>query len=217
MLFINTDTEDLGFVFVAIRKNASSSIANAIYSLKNNMPYGHPDFPIDINHTDIFLYDHPLKSPDVFKFTCVRDPFERLLSGFVHKVLKHPHEEIRQYTHAHPDHRSLIDEPIKYFDHFLSFLENHGLAEIDPHFALQYDCARFDKINYDIVLDQSSLFSDWKKIQERIVGMPDLLEHKVHYSGSETFISTLKPLFIERVKYLYSKDYELFKSLGISV
>ena len=210
MLFIKTNTEDLGFTFVAIRKNASSSIANSIYSFKNKINYDHADFPKDINHSNILNYFSQGVGENLFKFTCIRDPFERLVSGFTHKVLQHPHVEIKHYDEFFPNHRILINDTQEYFNSFLAFLEQCNFSEIDPHFALQYDCAKFDTIEYDLVIDQSDIKSGWAEVQKYIPGMPNLPQKSIHHSGSENLLDILSP-FKDRVKTLYSKDYDLFK------
>ena len=209
MVLISTDTSELGFTFVAIRKNASSSIASAIYSLKNSIAYDHPEFPKNINSSNIFMYNSEEKEENInslFTFTCIRDPFERLVSGFTHKVIKHPHEEIKQYDEAVPNHRNLINNTPAYFDNFLTFLEGYDFSKIDPHFALQYDCARFDRINYDLVINQSDIYNGWTEVQKVILNMPDLPKNIIHKSGSERLLDVLRP-FESRVKTLYAKDY----------
>lgn len=211
MKFTNTDTLELGFTFVAIRKNASSSIGNAIYSLKNNMPYTHSDFPKDINHSNIFINNSEENIDSVFKFTCIRNPFERLVSGFTHKVLQHPGEEIRQYAEIVPNHKNLIGDIQVYFNSFLTFLEEYDFTKIDSHFALQYDCARFNDIEYSLVINQSNIEEDWLMVQKAIPNMPNLISHKIHVSGSENLLDTLRP-FEDRVKSLYAKDYNLIES-----
>jgi hypothetical protein len=214
MWFINSNTLDFGFSFIAIRKNASTSIANAIYSFKANMPYDHPDFPKDINHSDVFNYSRypgdELKN--TFNFVCLRDPFERLVSGFVHKLIQHPYEEVEQYLNVFPDYRKDIDDIPLSFDKFLGFLESFDMSQIDAHFATQYECGRFDVVDYGLILEQNSIYKSWHKVQEKVPGMPDLPNYKFHNSDSESYHNILEE-FRPRVEKLYAVDYSLINCL----
>jgi hypothetical protein len=214
MLFINSNTLDFGFSFVAIRKNASSSIANAIYSFKSNISYDHPNFPKEINKSNVFSYSyHPTDElRNTFNFVCLRDPFERLVSGFTHKLIKHPDKEIAQYSDAFPGYRKdIADVPLS-FDKFLGFLESFDMSQIDHHFATQYECGRFDVVDYGLVLEQNSIYEDWNKVQDRVPGLPDLPSYKVHKSGSEGYTNILQE-FKPRVEKLYAVDYKLINCL----
>ena len=223
MLFINTDTVDLGFTFVAIRKNATTSIGNAIYSFKNNIDYDNSLFPKNIHQSGIFLYDSDVSLEKTIKFTCIRDPFERLASAFMNKVVQYSPDknsdycEIEQYNKAYPDHQKFLGDTEKYFDHFLSFLEGFDLSEIDHHFALQYDCARFDSIDYDLVINQSHLYKDWEMVKTLIPGMPDLPKEKMNKTNSKDLSSHLFPMFENRVRSLYHKDYSFMEDRAMPI
>jgi hypothetical protein len=115
--------------------------------------------------------------------------------------------EIEQYNNAHPDHQKFLGNTEKYFDHFLSFLEGFDLSKIDHHFAPQYDCARFDSIRYDMIINQDRLYTDWEKVKKMIPGMPSLPKEKMNNTNSKAISEQLLPIFEERVKELYYKDY----------
>jgi hypothetical protein len=100
-LFTYSNIDNLDASFIAIRKNASTSIAAALYKNKYNIEYDSPDFPEDPNKTDIFYYTNELPTLNSYKFICLRDPFERLVSGFIHKIVQLPYIEAKQYFQYH--------------------------------------------------------------------------------------------------------------------
>jgi hypothetical protein len=187
--------------FVGIRKNASSSIGQALYFYQHGEYYEK-----DINESNIYKYSHSVPEDlNKFKFTCIRDPYLRLISGFNHKVLEHPSQEIEGYDIYNPEHRSLISDTYAYFDNFLSYLENTGLNNIDYHFKSQHDLAMFDYIDYDYILRFENLSKDWSVVQEKIAGMPNI-EHHIHQSYSEIYAEMLRDKFFDRVNSLYYND-----------
>lgn len=213
MNFTYSDTQNLGFTFVCIRKNASTSIKSAIYSLKNEISYEDESFPKDVNGTGTFIYRPKNAIPDLsntFNFICLRDPFERIVSFFIHKIINHPHVEIREYVNKYPDYRKHYNALEQGFDHFLKFLAESDLSNVDEHFAYQYDCGAFDQIKYNLVLDFNNM--NWDMVRQSIPGMPNLPADKIHSTNSHYAVQQLKN-FEPRVKDLYKKDYDLIKDL----
>lgn len=214
MNFTYSNTQNLGFTFVCIRKNASTSIASALYSAKNNIKYGDSNFPRDLNLTDIYLYTNKDSIPDIsdtFNFICVRNPFDRVVSLFMHKVIYHPNPNepaVREYFDYNPKHDSNTGNLMDYFDDFLTFLEQTDLENCNEHIAYQYSCGAFDTVRYDRILDFGNI--DWKSIQQRFDILPDLPEQKIHETNSEVQSLQFKPIFGQRVRQIYKTDYDYF-------
>ena len=196
---------------MAIRKNASTSIAAAIYKNKYNIDYNSPDFPEDVNSTDIFSYVYESDRLKSYKFTCIRDPFEKLVSGFIHKIVQNPHIEGEDYFEYNPSYREHIADIPKSFDMFLSFLEQTDINKIDVHFIPQVQSARFNQIHYNKILRVDTLIDDWAELQKDI-NLPNLSDNKIHFSGSGIWIEALKEQFYDRVKAIYYDDFMLYYS-----
>lgn len=203
-----SNIDDLDASFVIIRKNASTSILAALYSHKHNIEYSSLNFPINVNATDIYSCSKDRVLLNSFKFIALRDPFERLLSGFIHKIIKHPHKEGKDYFKYQPDYAKYSKDIPKAFDMFLSFLEQADFANIDEHFAFQHDLGRFNDTFYDKIIRVETLENDWKDLQSKIK-LPNLPRHKIHSSGSENYLGLLKPIFYDRVFKLYECDFIL--------
>jgi hypothetical protein len=194
--------------FIAIRKNASSSIGHAIFKYENGYWYDR-----DINSSNVYKYDLNIPNNlNDYKFTCLREPFEKLVSGFIHKVIMHPHIEAKDYFDKNPNNRSMIHNMPKYFDSFVSYIELTGVENVDVHFKLQYECARFNKILYNKIILLENIKNDWKSLQKDIIGLPDLPNAKVHSTPAKEYYSMLRPKFISRIKKIYEKDYEIYNS-----
>jgi hypothetical protein len=174
------------------------------------MSYDSPDFPKDPNHTDIFSYTYELPSLNSYKFTCIRDPFEKLLSGFIHKIIQNPHVEGKAYFEYNPNYKDYIKDIPKSFDMFLSFLEQSDINSVDIHFVPQHQSGRFNIVKYNTLLKVDNLYEDWKNMQKDI-HLPDLPNHKIHKSGSEMYIEPIKNKFYDRVKTLYEEDFDIYK------
>ena len=208
-LFIYSNLDNLDASFVAIRKNASTSIAAALYKHKYNLDYNSADFPSDPNHTDIFSYTYEPATLNDYKFICIRDPFEKLVSGFIHKIIQHPYVEGKAYFEYNPEYINYVDDIPKSFDMFLSFLEQSDINSVDIHFVPQTLSGRFDSTIYNKILRTNNLFKDWKSLQNDI-NLPDLSINHIHWSGSIRYLDLLKSRFYDRAKILYAEDFDLY-------
>jgi hypothetical protein len=211
-LFIYSNIDELDASFVAIRKNASTSIAASVWSHKSGINYSSKKFPVDINKTKVYTYTTEEPNLNSFKFIAIRDPFERLVSGFIHKIIKHPHVEGKEYFAYQPDHAKYKNNIPKAFDLFVSFLEKSNINSVDVHFAPQYQLGRFDSIVYDKIIKVENLQDDWKDLQSTIK-LPDLPKNKIHFSGSVNYLETLRPVFYDRVFSIYKNDYSLYSTI----
>ena len=199
------------FTYVAIRKNATTSIAAALWQLETGIDYEDDSFPEDPNLTTVFNYSSEyVPSSTKLVFTCVRDPYERLVSGFYHKVFAHPRDEASAFISSsfNEDIYRNDNDISKYFERFLSFIEHVGVENVDHHFSLQTKCGHFDKINYDIVLNVKNLYDQWGSVQKAVPTMPDLPRHKIHETNSENLLDIFE-FSRSRVEALYVKDYEM--------
>lgn len=208
-LFIYSNIDNLDASFVAIRKNASTSIAAALYKNKYDINYDSPEFPKDLNKTDIFSYTDELSILNSYKFVCMRNPFEKLVSGFIHKIVQHPDVEGKAYFEYNSEYVKHLDDIPKSFDMFLSFLEQSDINSVDIHFVPQYQSGRFNSISYNSILKVETLYKDWKNMQKNL-NVPDLPNHKIHQSESETYLELIKDKFYNRVKTLYEADFDMY-------
>lgn len=84
-----------------------------------------------------------LASDDYFKFSVIRDPFERIISAYLEKFVYKRHNQ-RNLLHTRPvisaiQGRADIDlERGVSFDEFLSFILNQDPFELDPHWRPQH-------------------------------------------------------------------------------
>lgn len=107
-------------------------------------------FVTDRFNTGVQLKDKPidrareiLASDDFFKFSVIRDPLERLVSGYLEKFVYNRHSQ-RNLIHTRPVIRAVqgtndidISHGIS-FDEFIQFLLRQDPYDLDPHWRPQY-------------------------------------------------------------------------------
>ena len=181
--------EKYKFAFVPIAKNASTSLTFWFYELMEET--FDPDNPVlEVNLT---ISEFNRKFKDFFLFTCVRDPFSRLISCFLNKFVSPNFQdgirlkrinEVKAFQQsietvrlieekAEQDFAAEYDKGIT-FEMFLKIIEPRFAVDnpyFDPHWGLQSHLGAFSKIFYDFVCRFEELEGGMKFVQER-VGIP---------------------------------------------
>lgn len=135
----------------------------------------------------------------IFKFTIVRNPWDRVVSAFHY---------LQQIHEREPRYHFKIDKNETFKNFIKTQLKLKG-TEINAHFHSQYMSAEYEgKIYVDYIGKFENLKKDWKHIASVTGAPPDLLHINAskhgHYTGYYDKES------VEIVKTLYTKDIELF-------
>jgi hypothetical protein len=143
-----------------------------------------------------FLNSHSLQDfKKMFKFTIVRNPWDKMVSAFYHLQLRHPH---------------IIGVDENFQDFVKTRFRKEGI-EINGHFCHQYPNVYFKgKVFIDRIGRFENLKNDWKAIALKIghsqkLGHRNKTKHEPHryyYEDKECF---------DIVSEVYRKDIELFK------
>lgn len=155
------------------------------------------------------LLEHVLTSSDYRRFTVVREPAARALSGFLEKVgqgLKQSEpivETLRERTG-----RDIAPADIT-LEQFLDVIADLPSRKQDPHWRRQADHIGLGIVNYDAVVHLEDLDASWDLIGE-LTRTPDL---KGEYfcrnsTGARTRIADYyTPALLDRVSEVYARDY----------
>tara|TARA_R110000796_G_scaffold200418_2_gene316443 strand:- start:10543 stop:11244 length:702 start_codon:yes stop_codon:yes gene_type:complete len=145
-----------------------------------------------------------VESKDFFKFTFVRNPYSRLLSCYLDRIVPKkstPYNEIVRF----------LGKDIGYdvgFDEFIEVICSQSNYEQNNHWRLQYSDAMCNVIDYDLLGKQETFDSDMRKVWSKIYPsspIPDFSSKNMSPSktGSNEKISqywtpSLKNLVAER-------------------
>lgn len=155
------------------------------------------------------LLEHVLTSPDYRRFTVVREPAARALSGFLEKVgqgLKQSEpivEALRERTGR------AIDPQDVTLEQFLQVIADLPSRKQDPHWRRQADHIGLGIVDYDAVVHLENLDASWDLIGD-LTRTPDL---KGEYfcrnsTGARTRIADYyTPELLDLVGEIYTRDY----------
>lgn len=155
------------------------------------------------------LLEEALTSAAYSRFTVVRDPATRVLSGYLEKI----NQGLRQSDEIALILSETTGQPVDptdiSFADFLSVIEGQTSREQDPHWRRQADHLGLGLIKYDAVIRLEDLDSSWDAIA-RLTKTPDLSES--FYCKTATHASSKKNEYYdgatrELVRAIYARDY----------
>ena len=150
-----------------------------------------------------------LTSPDYRRFTVVREPASRLLSGYLEKI----GQGLKQSTPIVERIRESSGEDIEPQDitleRFIDVIGEQTSREQDPHWRRQADHLGLGIIPYDAVIHLEDLDRSWDRIGQ-LTSIPDLQEEFFcrYSTGARTRMSQYyTPALLDRVAKVYARDY----------
>lgn len=155
------------------------------------------------------MLEEAFASPDYTRFTVVRDPASRVLSGYLEKM----HQGLRQSGPILDEIESSTGRRPAPEDVTLAmFLDVIGAQESrdqDPHWRRQADHIGLGIVSYDSVIHLEDLDSSWNRIAE-LTRTPDLSES--FYCRNSTGASAKLGEYFDdstwtQVREIYSRDY----------
>ncbi|SEN43911.1 sulfotransferase family protein [Halomonas caseinilytica] len=204
------------YIYFAVDKVANSTIKHYLFS-KEYAP---------VNKSILDLYDprcSPLLSPyqlpytphellvesDLYKFAFVRDPYSRILSCYLDRVLTQTSRPSREFR------RALKKEEFDFKD-FVSVICKQSSSIQNSHWRLQADDILFDLVNFDFVGKIENLEEDLAAVNSKIFG-GDLDRNilKGNFSPKKTSAKDKVAEYytqemLDMVYDSYRKDFELF-------
>jgi len=190
LFFTNTTGK---FCFFPVSKNANSTISRMFFQKRN-----------------ISKSAYKTNTSKMVKFTCVRDPLTRIVSGYL-EIEKLRHDGSPKYTRSLPYYR--IINPHKRFRQFICDIEDNVFdTHIMPQVYQMYDPDIMDYILlYDILLDDIRAFVDVHTTRKQI--NYDVWINRSMEPGLQKYLmdvirrdSRLETKIID----MYSEDYDLY-------
>lgn len=156
----------------------------------------------------------PLQVPDfwrwlhdagTFKFCFVRNPYDRLLSTYLDKVVLG--DELRAKFHAALGREGSIS-----FDDFIDVVVNEPAEDMDAHYAIQCRHTFQSRVPYDYIGRFEHLADGLAEIA-RHIGM-DLQRYEAridpHKTGPKTYGNYYTSRTVRLVQHKFAEDFEVF-------
>lgn len=213
------------YVYVQVSKAASSSVKWALQSLEF---YGSPWKVVDVNNRFMSphicpyqlsweLQDEVFLSSGYKRATFVRNPYSRLLSCYLHRVVAMPEKPTNQVIKQLTGGRGGSDVS---FDEFIELICPLTALESESHWRCQSEDLAIGSIDYDFIGKVEAIKVDLPKLVELLYGAEGLARHiksiKVDASPMKTGANTLLQEYYKdtatmaRVQKRFASDFELF-------
>lgn len=204
------------YIYFAVDKVANSTVKQILFDEEYSA----------VNWETKTLYDprcSPLLSPyqlpynpeelfiseRMFKFAFVRNPYSRILSCYLDRILTLSSRPSRQFR------RRLNKEEFE-FEDFVNLICSQEPREQNSHWRVQYDDILFEFVDFDFVGKFESLEEDLSLVYSRIFGKPlSKFSLEGNYSPKRTSASEKVKRFytqrmLDKVYDAYRKDFEAF-------
>jgi hypothetical protein len=208
------------YAFHTIGKAANSTVKFIFYSKEvEGTHYKPPNVHIKAESPLLAPFQLPpdlltsiFDRSDFFKFTFVRNPYSRLLSCYLDRILpkkSRPYRELLRILNQQ-------DQYLPSFSEFVEAICDQDVYSQNNHWRVQYFDAMCDKIDYQFIGKQESFLDDINHIYSRIFNssLPSKFQ-SVNASPSQTsavnrnhdfWDSSLKKLVAQK----YSVDFDFF-------
>ncbi len=200
------------FVYFRIPKAANSTVVSTLYCAENGEVADSFD-AMDVIKRSYFtpsslnMAELEFVLSDYWKFTVVRNPYSRVLSACLDKIVRNrtQKEWVEIYFGKNKDAIT--------FDEFLDYLEFGNGVYDDPHWALQTDLIFMPLNEIDFVGRLENFENDITLIAKNIFGKKvDAVNWNFHSTGSDS--KRCEYLTVDRIRRIYriyQKDFELLK------
>lgn len=162
------------FVYVCNPKVGCSSIIWSLRRLEAGNPNMVPDTVGDIHDRSaspllrlsrVDEFEHLLADSDCFRFTFVRNPFDRLLSCYLQKIVRPTHVRA---TLLRLLGRPIDDESEITFEDFVRTIADQDPIDMDPHWRVQSVQTLQEHVSYDFIGRFESFDHDLASVGEKI-------------------------------------------------
>lgn len=164
------------YVYVMVSKAASSTVTYHLqyaeflgskFSVRNvNSRYQSPHIaPFQLTRQRFLAI---LQNPAFRKVTVVRNPYSRLLSCYLHRVIGIPRMNPTKKALARHVDKSRIAELS--FGAFVDLVVQQRNGQMERHYALQHDAVAYPLITYDLIGRQETLQADLLRMETLLFG-----------------------------------------------
>lgn len=204
------------FLYVANPKVGCSSIIWTLRRFESGDPNAVPDRVGDIHDragspllrfSDLDAPD-ALEGPGLLRFTFVRNPFDRLMSCYLQKIVRETPERatLLELLDRPPRDTGRID-----FDEFVGAVAEQPPEAMDPHWRIQSRQTLQDLIDYDFIGRFEHFDRDLAELGRRISPGFDAFIHaeRRQATGAKP-TERISPATAATIRRVYAEDFERF-------
>ena len=154
------------------------------------------------------LLEEVFTSPDYRRFTVVREPAARLLSGYSEKIGQ-GRKQSQPIVEALAARGQVVQPTDITLDQLLDVIGAQESRDQDPHWRRQADHLGLGIVDYDAVIHLEELDASWPRIGE-LTSTPDLQEQffcRYSTGARNRMQDYFTPELLARVADVYSRDY----------
>lgn len=208
------------YLYTETPKGACSTIKTTLQKMELNDPTLYRDEFEDIHDRNF----SPLLAPSqignlepffegsrLFKFCFSRNPFTRLLSAYMDKIVTNKPEK-KPILQALGKDVSNLDQDVS-FEEFVNIVCNQDIINMNPHWRTQYYQTFQENIDYDFVGKVENLDNDLSTVLSIITPhyQPFLSNERRHATGSKDLLNNYyTPQLIKQVQEKFEKDFDYF-------
>jgi hypothetical protein len=155
------------------------------------------------------LLEAVLASPDYRRFTVVRDPASRVLSGFIEKVGQGLKQSVPIVAAVRASTGIDVEPADVTLGQFLDVIGAQESRDQDPHWRRQADHLGLGVVPYDAVIHLEDLDASWERIGD-LTSTPGLQEQFFcrNSTGARSRMQDFyTPELLARVADIYARDY----------
>lgn len=154
-----------------------------------------------------------LLAPSWRRFTFVRNPFDRLLSCYLHRLVAEPDS-----ASARSFRRYAGDDEVPSFARFIDVVSGQESAEMERHWRVQADEVLSDLVDLDFVGKVEQLETDLQRLwrvlfdrtQDDAAGLADVNASPMTTGASQRRLEHYDDSLVEAVVSRYEKDFTRF-------
>lgn len=203
-------SRQLPYIYLNNFKCACSTIRGSLWSAEHALGYttippGDPhQLTLSPFTDDLSRFER--KQGD-FVFTFVRNPFTRVLSAYLDKIVRREAGVVGPLLRRHG-----LDRPPASFAAFLELVAEEAPEEMDLHWRPQTLAVGYGVVPFDFIGSFETLNEDLPFVMQRIFGREVALQaHRGHRTDAQNLIERhFGPRQIELVQHLYAADFVNF-------
>jgi len=203
------------YIFVATPKAACSSLIMMLQRLEwNDTHFLHnPTWEVHdralsplLNPLQVISFSELVADPEFLKFCFVRNPFDRIISAYLNKVVKEDH--FREDMLATIG-KSGVDVS---FDEFISYVASKPDEQMDLHFAVQHNQTFQDMITFDFIGKFEQFDADLATMSHllKVNLAPYHVRFDPHRTGAKRYGAFLTERNTALILEKYARDFETF-------